>query len=78
MRRHGRAERGESSPVIRSVMLGIKTDYLDNLRREVFDHRRERVNEENRTSVVVLLTFTFVIIAANLVLQPLPTFAVAS
>lgn len=55
---------------MRCTMLdGLKADYLDNLRSEAFDRNRERVNEENRTSIVILLAFTFLIIAVNLVVE---------
>lgn len=57
--------------MIHHMILSLKTNYLENLRPAVFDSHRDRINEENRTSVVVLLAFTFAIIAANLVLQPL-------
>lgn len=50
-----------------TVLETLRSDYLLNLRSDVFDRNRERINDENRTSVSILLVFMFLIIAVNLV-----------
>lgn len=53
------------------VLEGLKAVYLDNLRSEVFAKHRDLINEENKTSVAILLVFCLLILAVNLVVVPL-------
>lgn len=52
------------------LLAAMESDYLDNLRTSVFDEHWERINEENRTSVGILLAFTVLIILVNLLMAP--------
>lgn len=51
------------------VLSSFKAEYVDNLKSQVFRAHRERINNENRMSVIILLSFTFIILAVNLIIQ---------